>query len=360
MLEKEKRISPYKDWSIEQRIARVLQDEEFREHCRRLRQNQNFDKTMKMVEKIAKIDTSKIKTDNKKIFGVNLFSKKQVVADTLEFYKMIDELAPKGINLTDRVKANSKYFTTKVKGREDTRSSCAASKKPDGSEFKEIFVNIEGNISDSKTCIHEFAHSCSESFIQNKPSKDKRMVEMPTGITDHLSIRFLKEKYPEFRENFVEDDVFGQRLNVKKARECLMEGMIVKVMTGEEKFDDVMKKYGHLYEVEHRDVLPGCLERIETYNFNELFYEEQYLVPQAVGIEMRERFKKNPELVAKQLKQIIAHENDWTEEQALNYLGLPQREQLMDNYIAKFDSRIDRLENERQRIKQEKSTELRK
>lgn len=342
----------YRDWSIEQRISRVLKDEEFREHCRHLRQSSDFDNIFVMVEKIARIDTSKIKIDEKLIHGVNLFSKEEVIADTFEFYQMIDKLAPNGINLTERINQNKKYLTTKVEGRESDRSSCCARKKPDGSEFKEIFINIEGNVGDSKVSIHEFAHSCSDSFTKNKPSKDKRMAEMPTVIMDHISARFLKEKYPHLCENFIEDDIFGQRLNVKKARECLMEALIVKVMVGEVSLDEVVKKYGYLYESEHRDILPMLLKKIENHKFNELFKEAQYLIPQAVGLEMRKRYKKEPELVARQIKEIIEHENDWTEEQALEYLGFPQREQLINDYIDNFQTTISQLQTERQLLKE--------
>ena len=128
---------------------------------------------------------------------------------------------------------------------------------------------------------------------------------------------------------------------------------------GEETYENVMKNYGHLYQG-HQDILTRCLERIETIQFEDIMYEERYLVPQMIALEMRERFKKEPELVAKQLKQILAHEHDWTEEQALDYLGLPQREQLADDYVSKFADRMERLDIEKQRIEQEKATELRK
>ena len=359
MLEKENRISSYRDWPIQQRIARVLQDEDFRRHCKHLREMPNFDKNLELITKIAQIDISQIQIDKKLLDNQNKFSKKEISADTIEFYTMLDELSPDGVNLVNRVKQNAQYLITEGLGRYNGRGYCEAGRGKDGKEYREIYMQVEGRISDTKTAIHEFAHSCTESFVQNIRIKDFKMKEIPTVITDHLSARFLKGKYPELRENFVEDDKFSQVDNVMKARECLMEALIVKVMNGEETYENVMKNYGHLYQG-HQDILTRCLERIETIQFEDIMYEERYLVPQMIALEMRERFKKEPELVAKQLKQILAHEHDWTEEQALDYLGLPQREQLADDYVSKFADRMERLDIEKQRIKQEKATELKK
>jgi len=347
MLEREKRISPYSDWTIKQRIERVLQDEDFRKHCKHLRHMPEFDKKLELITKIAQIDISQVQIDKALLDNQNKFSKKEISADTIEFYRMIDELAPDGVNLVDRVKQNAQYLIIEGLGRYNGRGYCEAGREKGGKEYREIYLRVEGRISDTKTAIHEFAHSCTQSFIQNIPLKDIKMKEIPTVITDHLSARFLKGKYPKLRENFVEDDKFSQIDNVIKARECLMEALIVKVMNGETSYEEVMKKYGHLYQG-HLDILTRCLERIETIQFEDILFEERYLVPQMIAVEMRERFKKNPELVAQQLKEILAHEHDWTEEQTLDFLGLPYREKLADNYVSKFADRMERLDFEKQ------------
>lgn len=58
--------------------------------------------------------------------------------------------------------------------------------------------------------------------------------------------------------------------------------------------------------------------------------------------------KRQPELVTKQLKEIIKDNHKHTEEEILNYLGLPQRCKLIDNYVAKFQERIQKINKEQQ------------
>ena len=64
-----KSSSPYKDWSIEQRIARMLQDEEFRQHCLKCKkENPQFDEDFAIAEKIAFIDISSVKFDDTQLY----------------------------------------------------------------------------------------------------------------------------------------------------------------------------------------------------------------------------------------------------------------------------------------------------
>ena len=131
-----------------------------------------------------------------------------------------------------------------------------------------------------------------------------------------------------------------------------MDAMIVKVMCGEDTFDNVMKTYGDLFK-QFPDILPSRLEKIETYDFYPM-YESKYLIPQAIALELRELFEQNPNLVAEQLKEIIAHTHEWTEEETITYLGLPEKEQLIDDYVTKFPDRMSQMDAEKAKVQQEK------
>ena len=344
-----KKTSPYLSLTIDERIARAMQDKSFEEFCKKERRQSYFDAMFPIVEKIAKIDISGIKYDESLISGVHLFTPKEIKKDAIDFCEMIDNLDPDDISLLDRLNENSQYFTSNSQGKDD-RSYCKSKIEVNGDITREIYVNLEGRLGDTQTVIHEFVHSFSEVFMSLKKQQDNRMAEIPTVITDHLSSKFMQDKYPQYKVNLIENDRFRQVLNVKKARECLMDAMIVKVMCGEDTIDNVMKNYGDLFK-EFPDILISRLEKIETFDFWPMF-ESKYLVPQAIALEMKERYKMNPQLVAKQLKHIIKDNHIMTEEETLNYLDLPERDTLIEGYVSKFSERMSAMDNEKLKIEQ--------
>ena len=337
------KVSPYLHLTIDERIKRAMQEKPFEQYCKHERQESYFNEMLPIVEKIAKIDISNIQYDNSLIESVNLFTPKEIKKDIVEFYKMIDKLDPDGISLKDRLHKNTKYFTLNTSGKEG-RSYCSSKIEDNGDKTREIYVECEGRIGDTQMAIHEFCHSFTEVFMNFERQQDRRMSEIPTVITDHLSSQFMQDKYPEYKENLIENDKFRQVLNVKKARECLMDAMIVKVMCGEETFDNVMKTYGDLFK-EFPSILTSRLEQIETFEFWPMF-ESKYLVPQAIALEIEDRYKTDPQLVAKQLKHIIKENHSLTEEETLKYLGLSERDKLIDDYVAKFSGRISAMDDE--------------
>lgn len=328
---------------IQQRIKRILQNENFRKLCLRERGRVNFDEIFANSLKIANIDVSNIHEDKSLLSNVNLFTPEEIKTDVFEFYATLDNLDPNGINLLDRITQNSKYVRLKPRT-PDERSYCFSSIDKYGNEHREIFINLEHRIGDTSNAIHELCHSCCTQFIECLRSKDARVSEIPTVITDELSSRFLKKKYPQFARYFLENDKYVQKLNVKKARECVFDALLIKIMCGEMSLAEVLQNYGEMFE-DFPDILPNKLISIEENKFKPL-YEYSYLIPQAIAMEMRERFKEQPELVAKQLKEIINSNHRIIEEQVLEYLELPPKDQLIDNYVSKFQDRIQQINSE--------------
>ena len=130
---------------------------------------------------------------------------------------MLDNLDKSGVNLTDRVKENSKYVRLKPRI-PDERSFCMSGIDKNGNKHKEIFINLESRIGDTSNAIHELCHSCCTQYIDCIRPRDSRVSEIPTIITDQLSSRFLKKKYPQFAENLLEYDKFMEKQNVKKIK----------------------------------------------------------------------------------------------------------------------------------------------
>lgn len=333
---------------IQERIKNVLQNDDFRKICLRERNRTDFDEMLTNSLKIAGIDVSNIHENRELISNVHLFTPEQIKNDVFEFYASLDSLEPNGINLIDRLKENSKYIRIKPRT-PDERAYCRSGTEKNGSVYKEIFINLENRVGDTGTAIHELCHSCCTQFMECIRSKDCRVSEIPSVITDQLSSRFLKKKYPLFAENFLENDKFTQKQNVKKARECVFDALLTKVMCGEISLTEVFQGYGDMFN-DFPDILENKLRSIERNDYKP-FYEYSYLVPQAIALEMRERFKTQPELVAKQLKEIIKDNHKLTEEQVLDYLGLPQKDKLLDDYASKFQDRIQQINAEQKLIK---------
>ena len=330
---------------IQERIRKVLQNEELKNLCLRERTREDFDDILSTSLKVASVDVSDIHENNLLISDINLFAPGQIKNDIIEFYTLLDNLDPNGINLVNRIKANSKYVRLKPKFLGE-RSYCFSGRDKNGNKLQEIFINLEGRIGDADTAIHEVCHSCCPQFMECVGPKDKRVGEIPAVITDHLSTNFLKKKYPQFAENFLESDKLGQKLNIKKARECVFDALFIKVMCGEVSLEEVLQKYGNMFN-DFPSILLDKLRDVEM-NAYKPFYEYSYLVPQAIALEMADRAKDQPKLVAKQLKGIIKDNNKLTEDQILDLLCLPQKNELLDNYVSKFQERIKKINEEQQ------------
>jgi len=324
-----------------QRFARKLQDADFRNFCRDVRKQSEFDSDLKMVERVANIDVTGLTCNTELIQGQKRFSPQEIRESVISFFQMLDNFSPEGISLTDRLIENEKYLRCATDGK--SRSYCKSEIDEKGIENKEIFVNLEGRIGDIGNIIHEFGHSFCEMFMSFEGQNDSSMAEIPTVILDKLSSKFLKNKFPGFYRNFNENEKFVQIQNVKKARECLMDAMLVKVVCGEETYDNVVQNYGRLF-AEFPDLLPSRIHDIEEYNFQPMF-EKKYIIPQAIATCLSERFDKQPEVVAKQLKYIIANNHKLTEKQTLEYLGLPNKDKLIEDYVANFSDRIIEIED---------------
>ena len=327
--------------SFEERVSKKLADRGFIDFCKRERNREDFDIYFSLVEKLAKVDISIVNFD--KDVKKHSWTKTEAEKDLINFYAMIDNLSPSGTILLDRVEQNLKYL--KYGDEKGGRSHCLLHVDKDGKVTREIYIKLDHEINDTIMLAHEFCHSLCECFINLAKEKDSRVDEIPSVIVDNLMSSYLESKYPEIKEEMKELDKKRQFVQIKKARECLLDGVIVKVVCGEISIDEAKQKYGYLFKP-FKELLGQKLEQIENFKFFPMF-EKKYLVPQAISLQMRDRFKKNPENVATQLKYLIENVHVLTEEQALDYLQLPSKEKLIDNYIKDFPKRIKTLDDEK-------------
>lgn len=334
------KVSPYAHLSVDERLQRALVDQDFKEYCIKCKsENPCFDSALETAKKIAAIDINGIAIDGRKIYINTPISEEQVKGDVLEFYEYLDFLSPNGKSLASAVKENMQYFSTDNRGNPNARSYCLYRSDDQGNEHKEIFCNLEGRIGDTSCAIHEFGHSVCQSFTTG--SKDLRMKEVTTVILDQISNYWLAQKYPQLADNFGEYLVDIQTRNVVKARESLLDGLIINMQTGEMSLQDFQSDYGDMY-FKNTNVLKRCLDDIETYRFSNM-YEGRYLVPQAIALKMLDRFKQDPKVATAQLKGIIAHDADWTLEETLDYLGMPKESELVDEYVDNFQKTISAI-----------------
>ena len=329
-------------FNIQQHINKILNDADFKNHCfRLLKENPHFEEDFLMCEKIANININGLQINNNLIKLSTSFNPNQIKNGVIGFYSYIDSLTPQMPNLTEVVKENAKYFHYDNSGKTD-RSYCSTRQLPNGQIHKEIYSNFEGRVCDISTTIHEFCHSLSKSFLIPEPYSDENMREVCTVMCDQLSNHYLKQQYPGLTKNFNENELETQIINVTKARESLLDAIVIKVVTGKLSFDQAQAKYGYLFN--NSNLIKNCVNNIETFKFSGM-YEKRYLVPQAIALEMLERFKTNPQEAAKQFKEVLAHDTVWNVDYTLHYLGLPKKDELVDNYVAKFNNRVTQLKN---------------
>ncbi len=339
-----KNSSPYKDLSIEERITRMLQDEEFRQYCLKCKkENSQFDEDFAIAEKIAFIDISSIEFDDTQLYPTQRFSIDEIKKYLIDFYKHLDNLSKNDISLLDIVKNNYKYVTTDNHGDKTARSYCSSFVGQNGEKRREIFINPEGKIGDISTAIHEMGHSLSQTFIQCQAPKDRNMSEIVPVILDVISNCYLSQNIPSLESNFNANAIHTQIQNVIKAREVLLDGLVIKLMLNEITLDEIKSKYGGLF-LKNTNILKRCLNNIETYKFTNM-YEKRYLIPQAIALKMVDLYKTNPEKAIELFKEILKNDSNWTIEDAFKYLKIESKETLIDNYVENYDSRMDDLLN---------------
>lgn len=329
-----------------ERIIRMMADDQFRKHCEWCKNNNpNFEYEIKIAERIASLDIKGLNIDENLIHMTTPFSEEEVDSQILAFYKALDEIYPNGIQLSQIAKENMQYLSHDAKIEDNSRSYCCSKINEDGTEFRKIFAHIEGRIGDISNACHEVCHSISKTFTAMKPMKDKNMSEVATVMVDALSAEFMKKQYPNLKINIIENAIHAQIQNIIKAREVLLDGLVIKLMIGEITLDELQKKYGDLY-LNNTRILNRCLDNIETYKFTNMF-EKKYLLPQAISQIMLERFKNDPTETIKQFKTIIENDTELTVAETLKSLNIGSINEVFNNYVCNFAIRTQELTKER-------------
>lgn len=335
-------------------LEQSLKNENFIALCER-RKNENpfFEQDLMIAEKIAMINIQGYSTRDNLIYLTQPFTKPECEMGVLSFFEMMDRLAPNGINFTQTVLDNNQYFRYQI-GR-GPRPYCCSRILKDGSEFKEIFCLFEGRVGDISNAIHEFTHSLSKTFLLCKGRKDFRISELATVITDHLSNFHLKNVFPSLSENFNENSIFQLLMLVAKARETLIEGLLMKVALGEETLENIEQKYPQLFNSKLMEKelsnIQTSIKTLENPDYklekNEshfaFMFESKYLIPTIAATNILERFKTEPEVVASQLKNLVEHDHEWTLEQGLENFSLPNKFDLVDNFVNNFHNNMQLL-----------------
>lgn len=339
--------------SLIERVTQMLADNQFRKYCAYCKSNnKNFEYEMKVVEQIARLNISSLTIDTNLIHMNTPFSEEEVDKQIIAFYRSLDKIYSNGIQLEKIAKENLQYISHDATKEKNSRSYCCSKINEDGTEFKKIFANIEGRIGDISNACHEICHSMSKSFTEMKPMRDKNMQEVATVIVDSLSAEFLKKQYPNLKANFIENSIHTQIRNVIKAREVLLDGLVIKLMLGETTIDELIKKYGDLY-LKNTRILNRCLSNIENKQFTNMF-EKKYLLPEAISQIMLERFKISPKTTIEQFKTIVEHDTDWTIFDTLKYIGLESIKDVVDNYVNNFENRMQKIFHEKNLIQKNK------
>lgn len=327
--------------SITERINLVLNDNEFINHCHNCKKNNaDFYKMFAVAEKIASIDVDYIFLDESLLYPQKPFSKTGITNLSLMFYQELDRLSLESPSLSKKFMNNKKYFTTDDNGDKERRSCCRIYIDENGNQKREIFCKIENRITDPTTCVHEFCHSMSKTFEEGLVYQDKRMAEVCPVILDAISNHYFKNNSHLLQAGYKTNEINSQIVNVIKAREVLLEGLVIKVATGEMTYQEAVDKYSHIFQ--NQNIILRCLDKIENYKFANMF-EYRYLLPQAIALKMLDKFKENPSDTISKFKQLLAHDHEWTVEQTLKFLNLPTEEKMIDDYVDGFDDLISQL-----------------
>lgn len=322
-----------------ERIARILHDENFRRDCINDYRQNFFFKHLNLIKQIAFIDISQYRIDNHEFDAT--ITEQDILDETLSFYADLDAICPKQ-PLLPTVLENQKYVTFKpnynrLKPGEKPRSSCGFSWVKD--EYgnnkleREIFFDLEQNIKTRFAGPHEFAHSLSKAFEKGKPCADPLMAEFCPVIVDILSLEFFKNRHPEQAKMVERLKTEHMVQNVLKARTSLLEASVIQVMTGETTVTEVMQQYGSLFNPR---MINNCLEQIEQNRFNPL-YEARYVLSEVMATTLRDKMQVAPEEVVSSFKTVLSNDSEINFEQATEMLNLPPKEVMVDRYKQKLN-----------------------
>lgn len=92
---------------------------------------------------------------------------------------------------------------------------------------------------------------------------------MPSYYGCNFELLFF-QKYPQLNENFNEDALNAQVVNVIKARESLLDAVVIDVMTGHLTQSKAVMRYGEMFS-RNTNILNRCLNNIEQYKFSAMF-----------------------------------------------------------------------------------------
>lgn len=322
-----------------QRIAQLQANPKFAQIAKDFIQNRKtFNDELDFCKDILTIGYGRFPFDGEKIKG-NFFHDKELVELMIGFYRHLDSLAGDDNSLQLTAVDNMQYLN--FVHDPDYRSNCGMR-----NFVRHINVGIGGSVRDPANVAHEVGHSQSKNFITGKPFKDENMREFCTVIIDRIFPEYLKEQRPDLAENVLHNLADTQFVNRAKAQLSLFEGAFVRAVAGEITADDAMDEYSKIYgkNIERANELLELVDKVtdptvtKKPEFRPL-YETRYLFPQMLGIYAREEYLKNPVEFAKKFKKVLQRDCEITEAEALDMLGFPEREKIVQWYkdnIAKI------------------------
>lgn len=320
-------------------IEKILKREDFKSYCIKINENvENFDYKFNTLLKLCSIDISEIlkyRYETEQHYAIN---EKEAIKDTLSFYKWLDNLAPSDFCLENIVRKNLRYLEF---NRYADNSICEHSTS--GKPMRKITIETSTGIQ-THNVIHEMGHSCQREFLELK-SSNRSISEVATDICDELSLIFLGNIHKNkliylcvARNWMIEDEYF-------KRKSRLLDAIVVKVMAGEWNLEEVKQKYGFLFKGQEF-LIDDCIKKIKDIKFTNIFFNFNHILGCVISKEMKDRFLIDPERVARELKEILKHDLDWSEKELLNFLKLPPKEKLIENYVNKFSEREAKIRKE--------------
>lgn len=320
-------------------ITKILQRDDFKNYCKNIIADvENFEYKFNTLLKICSIDVSDI-LKHKYVSSLQYAkNEKEAIEDTLDFYRWLDKLAPSDFCLESIVKKNLKYLEFD-KYIEHSLCYHLASGKPK----RKIIIETNDGIQ-THNVIHEMCHSCQREFLELKKT-NRPISEVATSICDELSLMFLGKKHSKkttflfvAREWMIEDEYL-------KRKSQLLDAITVKVMVGDLSLNEAIKKYGPLFKGQEF-LIDNLIKKINDIKFSKLFLFFEHILGCAVSKEMKERFLVDPKRVASELKEILKHDLEWSEDELLSFLKLPPKDKLIENYVNKFLEREAKIRSE--------------
>lgn len=314
-----------------QRAQNILNRPGFKTFCYTEKQKPGFSLGLQMAEKLAFLDGDMPVNKNALVVP---FDQQFFETLTFEFYEWLDAIYPTN-PLTDTVKENfNNYltytFTPKYPG-EQPRPGCGSTVHPNGTVDRSIFIDPTNDIRTYKSGPHEAGHSLSKTFTLLNRRQHEDCGEVAPVIIDKLFMIFLKEKHPDLYNQVAADlEIADRNLMVIKARECLLDASILKVACGEQTMNDVIKNYGKYFT---QGMINSTFTKIENYKFMPM-YENRYMLQSMLAYKMVERFEADRYTTVKQLKHILQNDDHYSFQDVLDYLNMPTKQQLIDDYIA--------------------------